>query len=333
MGQPNAPWPSKPFYILSKQALDGISDWTLTVGQNNNFNIQRSTYTIDQLWQAVPSPSGGAFLLNIGSGLVLQGQDGGKPLLVRSLDTGNAWQRFNSEGTGWACINAINDGELKVNIFGPNVNGPVGLYHWDGGHDNEEWMLTQEQGQVTVDSIRYDMTKAAGDFGLPPSHCEAAVCDGPSTVTMALARSITKTQSFATSQSSTTGHKYTQTFGVKGGIDKVVEVSASFSFEESDSETNSLTNQDTSSDTVTDTVSVQVAVPAGKKYQCQIVVYYGKVTVPYTANLTFQSSIPGAKPVTVPTSGMFTGVNSTRSEVQIIDLTSPTKALVESRAL
>lgn len=135
--------------------------------------------------------------------------------------------------------------------------------------------------------------------------------------------SMSTQRSITNSQSDTTGHKYTQTFSVKGGIDKVIEVSASASFEESDSKTISLTDQKTNTETVTDTISTQVNVPAGKKYAYHVVVYYGKVNVPYTAHSTFQSTTTGAKPVQVITQGVFTGVNKTNNEIVIRDITSP----------
>ena len=172
------------------------------------------------------------------------------------------------------------------------------------------------------------MTKAVADLGMPPSHCAVTTVDNtlggtPVTSTYSLARTVTTQRSITNSESDTSGHKYTQTFSIKGGIDKVVEVSASASFEESDSKTISLTDQKTNTETVTDTISTQVNVPAGRKYAYHVVVYYGKVSVPYTAHSTFQSSTTGAAPVSVTTQGVFTGVNKTNNEIVIRDITSP----------
>jgi hypothetical protein len=252
------------------------------------------------------------------------------PLKSANLDSADATQLWRVEdlGSPWVGINTLLNWEGKINVYGSDVNGTIGIYHWDGGADNEEWDLLQEIGECTVDSVEYHMDKAVADLALPPAHCTATTVDntkGGTAVksTYTLARSVTTQRTITNSQSDTTGHKYTQTFSVKGGIDKVVEVSASASFEESDSKTIAFSDQKTNSETVTDTIGTEVNVPAGKKYRYQVVVYYGKVTVPYTATLTFKSSTPGAQPIRITQDGVFTGVNSTNNEIVVVDITSP----------
>src|SRR5262249_19993061 len=90
-------------------------------------------------------------------------------------------------------------------------------------------------------------------------------------------------------------------------------------FEESDTKTVSITSQTTDSETNTDTVSTSVNVPAGKMYRYQVVVHYGKVSGPYTAQLTFQSVVPGAAPVYFQQKGTFEGVNATETAIEAAD--------------
>ncbi len=328
-------FPTKPFYIMSKI---GHSNWTLTVA-DGRVKLQRLTSTIDQIWTATPDSRGGSILRHVDSGLVLAcglvnffggiKLPGGplKAVNVDSSDPAQLW-RAESLGSPWVGINTFINWEFKINVYGSDVNGTVGVYGWDGGADNEEWNLIEETGSSTVDSVTYDMSRAVADMGQPPSFCKATTVDNihggsPITSTYELQRSVTTTHSITNSTSDTTAHKYTQTFSVKGGISKIVEVSASASFEESDSKTISLTDQTTTSDTESDKITTQVNVPPGKKYRYQVVVYYGKVNVPYTAQLTFQSNTTGAAPVHLTTHGTFTGVNATNYDVVATDLTSP----------
>jgi hypothetical protein len=328
-------FPTQPFYIMSKI---NRSNWVLTITPQGAVVLRPLTSTIDQIWTATPDPRGGAILRHIDTGLVLACglvkvfgmQFPAGPLKAENLSSSDATQLWRAEdlGDNWAGINTLLNWEAKINVYGSDVHGTIGVFHWDGGADNEEWRLVPELGAVTVDSVEYDMAKAVADLGLPPSHCAITTVDNtlggtPVTSTYSLARTVTTQRSITNSQSDTTGHKYTQTFSVKGGIDKVIEVSASASFEESDSKTISLTDQKTNTETVTDTISTQVNVPAGKKYAYHVVVYYGKVNVPYTAHSTFQSTTTGAKPVQVITQGVFTGVNKTNNEIVIRDITSP----------
>jgi len=324
------PWPTpqEHFYIVSKI---GNLNYVLTADDSGNMAMRPFDGTIEQLWKAQDSGRGGAYLQLVKSGLCLAGNRDTRILKMMALDihTSDQLWRVENLGNPWAGINCSGDWELKINVYGSDLNGRIGLYGWDGGHDNEKWLIQKENGQVTVDSIQYDLGSAASDLiGHPPSHCTEIVIDNSGggtlvTNTYELERSVTKTRSFTKSESETTSQKYTQTYTVSGGFDKIVEVSASGSFEESHSSTMSWSSEMKDSKTDTDKLSTQVSVPPGKKYSCHIIVYYGKVTVPYTAHLTFHPSIPGTSPVPFTSTGVFTGVNSTRYEIVIKDVTSP----------
>lgn len=331
-------WPTKPFYIMSKI---GLSNWVLTeisiAAGFDALTMQARTGTIDQLWMATPDPRGGAILRHIKSDLVISCLPlqswivTNKPSLnLQPFNSADPLQLFRLEDVGdnWVAINGLFDWEYKINVFGSDPHGRIGMWPWDGG-DNEQWKLLEEAGDVTVNSIEYDLSQAKGDLGQPPTACKAEDSDNtqgstePLTGTITLKRVITTTTQHTISESDTTSHKYSQTFGIKGGIAKVVEVTTSLSFEEADSKTTSSIDQKTHSTTDTDTLSTNTNVPPGKKYRYQVVVHYGKVSVPFTAHLTFQSSIPGIAPLQFTSKGVFNGVNYTGYEIVCKDITSP----------
>jgi hypothetical protein len=329
-------FPTKRFYIMSKI---GGSNWVLTLAPDGAVLMRQLTGTIDQLWTATPDPRGGAFLRHVSTDRVLAcqlvqkwpiGDVPGGSLVATNLNASDPKQLWRREDLGgsWSAINAFLDWEGKVNVYDSNVlfANTVGIFHWDGGAPNEEWNLIEETGEITVDSIKYDLAKAVADLGIPPSQNAATTVDNTlggisAPTTYSLNRTITTQTSVTHSESDTTAQKYTQTFSIKGGIDEIVKVSASASFEESASKTMSLTDQKTNTETVNDSIRVQVAVPPGKIYSLSVLVFYGKVTVPYTAQLTFHSSTVGAAPVPITTNGLFTGVNSTNSKIVIADIT------------
>jgi hypothetical protein len=341
-------FPEQPFYIMSRI---NSSNWVLTISGANAVCLQPLTGTIDQMWTAVTDPRGGMTLRHIDSGRVLACQLGWSPFEVRvpqgalvmaDLNSGDATQLWKADDLGQNSvgITPFLNWNARVNVYGNNdVHGTVGIWRWSGGAPNESWLLVTEMGGVTVTNVEYDLTRVVTDLGMPPSQCAGIVIDNlkggtPVESTYALQRSITTTRTVTHSESDTTGHKYTQTFGAKGGLDKVFEVSASASFEESDSTTLSLTDAKGCSETKADTMSTQVHVPPGKRYGYQVMVHYGKISVPYTATMVFQSATAAAAPVTWKATGVFTGVNSTQSEVAVADLTVAGKeTLVERRAL
>lgn len=328
-------FPTKPFYIQSKI---NTSNWALTV-ENGQIKTKPIQGTVDFLWTARKDPRGGAVLTNIGSGLVLTAQlvtiplvnlkVPGGPLLAGVLDPGASLQLFRAEllDGPWRAINTLLNWETKVNVYGSDLNGTVGLYHWDNGAPNEEWLLLEETAEVETVSIDYHKDLAKIDLSLPPKFSDASPWDNrqgavPLTGSTTITSTVTDSRQITNSTSDTTGRKYTQTFSVKGGIDKVFEVSASGSFEESSSKTISYSDQTTHTTTETITKTVNYNVPPGKKYKYQLVIYSGKCDVPYTAHMKFQSAVAGSEPVFFETQGVFTGVNQTESDVALTDVTT-----------
>jgi hypothetical protein len=330
-------FPTKPFYIQSKI---GMSNYALTVesGQIKTRAIQGN---VNFLWSAQPDKRGGSVLTNIGSGLVLTAQlitpfpmfptvkFPGGPLLAQGPDPSSALQLFRAEDLGgnWRGINSVINWEMKVNVYGSDVNGTVGLYKWDGGANNEEWLLIEESAQVETVSIDYHTNLAKVDLSLPPKWGDVSPWDNrqgavPLTGNTTITSTVTDSKQITNSVSDTTGKKYTQTFGMKGGVDKVWEASASASFEESSSQTISFTDSATHTTTETISKTVNYNVPPGKKYEYQLLIHMGKVDVPYTAHMRFQSVVPGSTPVLFDSEGVFTGVNQTQSEVVLFDRTA-----------
>jgi hypothetical protein len=332
-------FPAKPFYIQSK--ID-LSNWALTV-EGGKVKTRRIQGNVNFLWTAQKDVRGGSVLTNIGSGLVLTAKLFSFPfnpkikyvageLEVRAFDPTAPEQLFRAGSLDgdWREINAFLNWEMKVNVYRADPNGTIGLYHWDGGAPNESWLLREEAAEVETVSIDYAKELARVDLSLPPKFGDVSVWDNtkgksPLTGSTTISSTVTDTRQITNSTSDTTGQKYTQTFGMKGGIDKVFEVSASGSFEESSSTTIGYSDQTTHTATDTITKTFNYNVPPGEKYQYQLVINFGRCDVPYTAHMKFQSAVNGSQPVFFDTQGVFRGVNQTGSDVVVTDLTPPTQ--------
>jgi hypothetical protein len=144
------------------------SNWVLTVvsvyypifGSGFVLRMQTLTGTTDQLWKAAPDPRGGAILRNISSGQVLkcklpsQTSTEGTLTVVRPLKSADPTQLFRVEDVGdnWVAINSLIQWESKINVYGSDVYGTIGMWHWDGG-DNEKWRLVEETGEAKVKPV------------------------------------------------------------------------------------------------------------------------------------------------------------------------------------
>lgn len=322
-------WTAKPFYIQSK--ING-SNYVLTAadgGSANDKGVKTKPLVpnINNLWKALSDTRGGAFLNHVGSGLFLTRVGGS--LALRPINTGDANQLWRVEdlGSPWVGINSWTDWEQKINVYGSDLNGTTGLWHWDGGDDNEKWTLHEETGTLETVSVQYHIESAIRNFNEPPTRMLATFVNNSQGTkdlvsTVSLQRTLTTSRSITASESSTEGRKYTQTFGAKGGVKDVWEVNASLSFEESTSTTKSLSDQSTDTQSMTDTCTLNVTIPAGKNYRYQVAVYYAKFSIPFTATMRFQPSVPGAQPVTTTIEGVYNGVNAMRSEVEAAEVTA-----------
>lgn len=332
-------FPSNPFYIQSKI---GTSNWALTVanvpGRADDWPAKLIIMkplqgNVNFLWSAQKDPRGGSVLTHIASGLVLTANlgvsgTGQAPLGAMAADPTSSMQLFRAEDLdgNWKGINWLTNWAMKVNVYNADPNDVVGLYPWCGGSPNEEWLLLAETAQVETASIDYH-TNLATVVALNPVESDVSPWDNtqgsvPLTGSTTISQAVTDSTQVTNSTSDTTGQKYTQSFGVKGGLDKVFEVNASASFEESSSDTTSFSDQTTHTTIETVTKTVNYNVPPGKRYEYQLLIHQGKINVPYTAHMKFQSMVPGSQPVLFDTQGVFTGVNTTQSEVVVYDRTS-----------
>jgi hypothetical protein len=319
-------WTDKPFYMVSKI---GGRNYVLTAdsGTADRKSVKTKPLVagMANLWKAMRDTRGGAFLNHLGSGLFLT-RDGDSLFLSR-IDTGNPNQLWRIEDLGaplWG-INSYTDWEMKINLYGENLAGTTGMFHWDRGHDNEKWACSEETGTVETVSVAYHLELANKNFTDPPQRMLATFVDNsrgtsPLTSSIALQRTMTTSRSISTSTAETEGRKYTQTFGIKGGVKDVWEANASFGFEESSSTTKTLTDQTTDTNTVTDSATLNVTIPAGKNYRYQMAVYCAKFSIPFTATVRFTSSVPGSQPVTTTIEGVYDGVNAMRSEVEAAEM-------------
>lgn len=325
-------FPTGPFYIQSKIAL---SNWALTT---NELKLKLSPLKggIEHLWQATPDSRGGSFLKNIHSGkfLTVTGIMSGLGVTSR-FDPSDVMQLFRAEDLGgnWRAINLLCNWELKMNVYNSDRHGRIGPFEWNGGADNESWRLIPETSTVETVSVEFDLKGATTNLNLPPmvsshSDLDNRAADAPMTGQISLALSETTSRSITNSTSDTTGRIYTQTFGAKGGIDKVFEVSASASFNESTSKTIAYTDATVDAKTVTHSQLVNTNVPVGKKYRYSLMVFNGKCSIPYTAHMLFKSAVPGAVPHPFVSTGIYTGVNAIYSGVKVSDITQGPAAAV-----
>src|SRR5205085_12355808 len=152
-------WPEseKFFNIVSKV---GNLNYALMADESTGVwgvKLQPTDGSIDQLWRAEKDERGGAFLQLVKHGLYLNGDRHTRLLTVQPRnihDTDQLW-RVEDLGSPWVGINNTGDWELKINVYGSDLHGRIGLYGWDGGHDNEKWLIRKETGKLTVDSIEY----------------------------------------------------------------------------------------------------------------------------------------------------------------------------------
>jgi hypothetical protein len=251
-----------------------------------------------------------------------------RPLEVTPYDPSDARQLFRAEDLGgnWRAINLLAEWELKINVDHSKLQGNIFPFPWGGGADNESWLLIPETGEVETLSVEYDLKGATTDLNLPPmvsahSDQDNTTSDGPLTGSLSLALSQTTSRSITNSTSDTKGLTYKQTFGAKGGLKDVWQVSASLSFSQSFSTTIAYTDTAVDAKTATSTQVVNFNVPPRKKFRYSLLVFNGKCSIPYTAHLRFKSVVPGSVPYDFDSKGVYTGVNAINNVVKVSDIT------------
>lgn len=314
---PGESWPKNAFYIVSKLRLQ---NYALQVS-DKKLILAPLSYGLNQLWQAVPigSSSDGVQLKHVESGLSLCGPEQRHPVTLAIFDLHSPafiWRREKVDD--WFAINVLHNWEAKLNIYASKTEGPIGLWNWSKAAENELWCMIEETGSLTILDLQFNKSQAVAGK-LPPHSCLPTIVDnsdpkvhGPVKGKRSLERELYSSRSTSQSESSTTGRVYRQSLGMELEIKKILKLTAEASFEESESKTVGWDKQQVDSERVVDTVEVDVNVPPGKKYKYQVVVYYGKITVPYTAKLKYQSQRnPGVGDRDFTVTGEFQGVNAT----------------------
>ena len=135
-------WPTGRFNIVSKLAAGPAGNYVLTFDSSQNRVRIVGNPGPDDHWTATPDPLGGALLTHVKSGLTLAMTQPGEKLIMvpPGTDMRQLW-RVETLGDPWVGINALMNWEWKVNVFGSDPGGIVGVYHWDHGADNEKWLL------------------------------------------------------------------------------------------------------------------------------------------------------------------------------------------------
>jgi len=289
---------------------------------------QTRSGSIDQLWTRGEGTKDANRFIHVATGLALRWNGRGQPLTLAPMMLNDKQQLWYPEDAGNSLLKLFAvEWNQAMNVLG---NGPygvyrgVGLWEYSGGQDNELWELFAETSLVSVESITYDTAKASVNLSLAPTVGVATAVDNrkgvsPLTVNVELQRSMTSSKQFSYSDSSATALKVAQTIGVKGGIDKVIEVSEQTVIESTATRTITLGDTTAQSITTSDKLTVGVTVAPGMRYQYAVMVSYGQVTVPYTATLA--RARPDKTIERTQVSGIYTGVNMVKFDIVATDIT------------
>jgi hypothetical protein len=351
------PFPTQPFYIQWKY---GLSDYVIGSGGWDNdrkvlrLKVHHRTGDPDQLWTATPDPRGGMVLSNLGDLSDVFQSAGPLVLTVIDVDMSGPWfglciQEFNPAEPLqlFSQIDAVPDPWIRIcpaTLAFKHVcvldNDPnkdvVGWTNVIGeGGDEALWNLIPETGTLAFKSIDYDLKQATSNLGVAPRYFEddtiENTTDTPLTGSKQFSWQTSKSRTLTNSYSQTSASTFTQTFGIKGGIKDVVEVSESSTFSTSQSDTEAQTDGTTTTETHTEVTTINWNVPAHKTYQYAVKESAGKVSVPYTATATFKSSVAGIHPRDITIQGIFEGVNVVRTEIEVRNITDSDSVVVETK--
>lgn len=332
MSKHETTWSDHIFFI---QSCTGGSNLVLASADGTNVVFQHRNGSPNQMWRAIKDVRGSAYLQHIASGRMLRAKLLNNPLRIRLLEMGSIdladrdesdvsqqWRIEILGDTRGIVCGAAWDFRLRISLDKSTI--AIGMYN--GGEADERWIIAEELGESTIVSTTYDLDKAKVFDRKPTESFAKSLDNRQSSVankfTEKLVWTDTKVRTFTRTTTHTTAEIYTQNFGVKGGFDKVVEVSAGGSIQESTTDSSSISEGSSDSTTRTREYSLDFNVPAGKKYSAHTVVFLGEVEVPYRSEMTFKSSFfPAVPEVKYTVEGVFKGVNTTEVWAVILDKT------------
>ena len=329
--------PAGAFYIQS--CIDN-SDWVLArkhIGGKEVVRLAHKSGALDQLWTREDDPRGGYFLTNLQTNTVLEWHGRGVECTLEPRSLGQPHQLWVTVARDkWFFICAPNWNQT-LNVFGSSYNEQNGIGQWEvsGGQYNELWMYVPDRGEVKVESINYDMASARLNLGLAPTLCLATAVDNRAGAIMIdtnveLQRTISNSRQLTYGDSSANTVKIAQTLGFKLGIEKIVEVSNQMAVETTTTSTITFGDQRVQSMNNNDKVSVRVQVPPRSLCEFAVRVYYGSVTVPYTAKVS--RVLPNGSKETSDIVGTYTNVNMIKYDIQATDMTSGTPKPLQAPA-
>jgi len=332
------PFPTRPFYIVSK--LAGDERLALAKGDGGKVVLQPLVGAFEQLWTAQDNAKDGSVLRHLASGLALTYRTrrhstpraGGyeTPEGVVHLTPfvpGEVRQVWRAEAVnGWVALNTRLDWERKLNVYRSDPRGDIGVYPWDRGANNECWDLRVETGQAIVADMRYvgqgsvELEYLAGRPE-PVMTVDNRAGDTLLTDVRWAARSYKIERAFVIDEASKRGGlpALGPVFGfhlaAEGAPDRQVLERPIGPMTEGRSD-------DLELEMVDDPAQVLIEVPPGRVYGYQVVVEYARVVAPFTATLSLGSSVSGRISGEAMIKGRFFGVNPVRSEIQVLDLTA-----------
>jgi hypothetical protein len=330
---------SAAFYIQSRVHN---ADWVLARTPTGRVRLAHKTGELGQLWRRLDDRREGFFLVNVETDEVLTQTrfEGGEVVLKQKniSDPLMLWRLDRMDGGAWIGLTAFTDWEQKLNLAG---NGPynestlVCMWGYSGGAPNERWQMIPDTCEMVVESLRYDLANARMP-DLKPELCVATAVDNrdgttqiETTVELTRARKVTRrfTYNSSVSEVVTIAHK----LGAKLTFDAVVELSGEIAVEKK-LQTGFTVGEETESSTAdSDKLTARVKVPGGRHYEFMVRVYYGTVSVPYTA--TISRVLPDGSRKNTTITGTYTNMNAVKNEIVARDLTNGTPQPVPAKGV
>lgn len=306
------PWMTGPFYIVSRISRATYclkADLSSLPGPGFIFlSMEPLQPAYEQLWSAVPDRRGGAVLLHLATGLVLTADRATGGLSLASYDSAKREQLFRCElaqdsrqGGRWLAINALSDWNQKINVYNFQLSGPVALYPWGGGADNELWQLVEEPGALSLDPASFRWGPLSwGEQSSSVAHwmtIDNRAGAGEITGHYRYDRMQTVSRRWTVAPPDLTTRTPGPALQLPAGLPLPAPVTpsglAAMSLPSAQPTAWVARNTRIETETLPLPLEVDVTVPAGRMYRYEVHIETTPVSAPFEADLMFQSGVPG----------------------------------------
>lgn len=330
-------FPDEPFFIVSSLEHASLA---LSLDKAGKLVLAPLLGSPGQRWVAERDRRGGALLRHVASGLALtckarRGGPGGADVTIDGSETlvfaappgqPDIAQRWRVETLGfWTCLNSQMDWEYKLNVFGGDKTGRIGVRRWENGAPQERWLVPTEAGVIELQHVRYDLDRAVAE-PLPPTPADPALIVDNRAGEETLEKRITLTRTCVSERGCRLDPADRKRLaGVTIHEDKVligVVLTDQGDCVEREMAPTPLDDPDPHRTVSEEPVEVTVRVPPGRVYGYQALVRHARVQAPFSARLVFYRLADGLETRGFDVAGVFTGVNPVETRIQVRDLTS-----------